>query len=113
MSVGNLSIFDEFLSHFYPRYLSAVAIPTGMCRDERSVDCLVLRHSKRKRKVTAKSVTMPATPYVKIKWLQRIAFKSILQECLLIFDLDLHYLSKQLLNTFFEIVLLGKTFDMQ
>ena len=42
MSVGNLSIFGEFLSHCYPKYLSAVAMATGMCRDERSVDCLVL-----------------------------------------------------------------------
>ena len=37
MSVRNLSIFGEFLSHFYPKYLSAVAMATGMCRDERSV----------------------------------------------------------------------------
>ena len=51
MSVGNLSIFGEFLSHFYPKYLSAVAMATGMCRDERSVDCLVLCHNKQNRKV--------------------------------------------------------------
>ena len=38
MSVGHLSIFGDFLSHFYPKYLSAVAMATGMCRDERSVD---------------------------------------------------------------------------
>ena len=46
MSVGNLSIFGEFLSHFYPKYLSAVAMATDMCKDERSVDCLVLCHNK-------------------------------------------------------------------
>ena len=61
MSLGNLSIFGEFLSHFYPKYLSAVAMATGMCRDERSVDCLVLCHNKQNRKVSAKSVTMRAT----------------------------------------------------
>ena len=66
VSVGNLSIFGEFLSHFYPKYLSAVAKATGMCRDENSVDCLVLCHNKQKRKVPAKSVTMPPQPYVKI-----------------------------------------------
>ena len=61
MSVGNLSIFGEFLSHFYPKYLSAVAMATGMCRDERSADCLVLCHNKQNRKVSAKSMTMRAT----------------------------------------------------
>ena len=60
MSVGNLSIFDEFLSYFYPKYLSAVAMATGICRDERSVDCLVLCHNKQNGKVSAKSVTMRA-----------------------------------------------------
>ena len=65
MSVGNLSIFGEFLSHFYPKYLSAVAMATGMCRDERSVDCLVLCHNKQNRKVSAKSVTMRATALCK------------------------------------------------
>ena len=54
MPVGNLSIFGEFLSHFYPEYLSAVAMATGMCRDERSVYCLVLYHNKQNRKVSAK-----------------------------------------------------------
>ena len=61
MSVGNLSIFGEFLSHFYPKYLPAVAMTTGMCRDERSVDCLVLCHNKQNSKVSATSVTMRAT----------------------------------------------------
>ena len=65
MSVGNLSIFGEFLSHFYPKYLSAVAMVTGMCRDERSVDCLVLCHNKHSRKVSAKSATMRATALCK------------------------------------------------
>ena len=37
MPAVNLSIFCEFLSHFYPKYLSAVAMVTGMCRDERNV----------------------------------------------------------------------------
>ena len=64
-SGGNLSIFGEFLSHFYPKYLSAVAMATGMCRDERSVDCLVLGHKKQNRKVSAKSVTMRATALCK------------------------------------------------
>ena len=61
MSIGNLSIFGEFLSHFYPKYLSAI----GMCRDERSVDCLVLCHNKQNRNVSAKSVTMRATALCK------------------------------------------------
>ena len=65
MSVGNLSIFGEFLSHFYPKYLSAVVMAIGMCRDERSVDCLVLCHNKQNRKVSAKSVTMRATTLCK------------------------------------------------
>ena len=38
---------------------------TGMCRDERSVDCLVLCHNKQNRKVSAKSVTMRATALCK------------------------------------------------
>ena len=62
MSVGNLSIFDKFLSHFYPNYLSAVAMATGMFRDKRSVDCLVLCHNKQNRKVSAKSVTARHSP---------------------------------------------------
>ena len=61
MSGRNPSIFGEFLSHLYPKYLSAVAMATGMCRDERSVDCLVLCHNKQNRKVSAKSVTMRVT----------------------------------------------------
>ena len=65
MSVGNQSIFGEFLSHFYPKYLSAVAMATGMCRDERSVDCLVLCHNKQNKNVSAKSVTMRATALCK------------------------------------------------
>ena len=65
MSVGNLSIFGEFLSHFYPKYLSAVAMATGICRDERNVDCLVLYHNKQYWKVSAKSVTMRATALCK------------------------------------------------
>ena len=65
MSVGNLSIFSEFLSHFYPKYLSAVAMANGMCRDERNVDCLVLCQNKQNRKVSAKSVTIRATALCK------------------------------------------------
>ena len=65
MSVGNLSIFGEFLSHFYPKYLSAIAMATGVCKDERSVDCLVLCHDKQNREVSAKSVTMRATALCK------------------------------------------------
>ena len=65
MSVGNLSIFGEFLSHFYPKYISDVAMATGMCRDERNVDCLVLCHNKQDRNVSAKSVTMRATALCK------------------------------------------------
>ena len=66
LSIGNLSIFGEFLSHFYPKYLSAVAMATGVCKDERNVDCLVLCHNKQKRKVSAKSVLCASQPYVKI-----------------------------------------------
>ena len=65
MSVGNLSIFGEFLPHFYPKYLSVVAMATGICRDERSVDCLVLCLNKQNRKVSAKSMTMHATALCK------------------------------------------------
>ena len=65
LSIGNLSIFGEFLSHFYPKYLSAVAMATGVCKDERNVDCLVLCHNKQKRKVSAKSVTMRTTALCK------------------------------------------------
>ena len=61
MSVGNLSLFGEFLSHFYPKYLSAVAMATGMCRD----DCLVLCHRKQNRKDSAKLVTVCATALCK------------------------------------------------
>ena len=64
-SAGNLSIFGELLSHFYPKYLSAVAMATGMCKAERSVDCLVLCSNKQNRKVSAKSVTMRATALCK------------------------------------------------
>ena len=38
---------------------------TGMHRDERSVDCLVLCHHDQDRKVSAKSVTMRATTLCK------------------------------------------------
>ena len=65
MSVGNLSMFGYFLSHFYPKYLSAIAMATGKCRDESSVDCFVLSHNKQHRKVSAKSVTMRATALCK------------------------------------------------
>ena len=65
MSVGNLSIFGDFLAHLYPKYLSAVAMPTGMCRDKRSVDCLVWCHNKQNKKVSAKSVTMRPTALCK------------------------------------------------
>ena len=65
MPAVNLSIFCEFLSHFYPKYFSAVAMATGMCRDERNVDYLVLCHNKQNRKVSAKSVTMRATALCK------------------------------------------------
>ena len=54
-----------FCRIFYPKYSSAVAMATGMCRDERSVDCLVLCHNKQKRKVSAKSVTMRGTALCK------------------------------------------------
>ena len=111
MSVGNLSLSGEFLSHFYPKYLSAVAMATGVCRDERNVDCLVLCHNKQNRKISAKSVTMRATTLCKdLSGYRALLFSHY---CLLIFDLDLHYFWKQLLITFFEIELPGKMFDMQ
>ena len=37
----------------------------GMCRDKRSVDCLVLCHNEQNRKVSVKSVTMQATALCK------------------------------------------------
>ena len=54
LPIGNLSIFGEFLSHFYPKYLSAVAMATGVCKDERNVDCLVLCHNKQKKESFSK-----------------------------------------------------------
>ena len=60
LSIGNLLIFGEFLSHFYPNYLS---MATGVCKDERNADCLL--HNKQKRKVSAKSVTMRTTALCK------------------------------------------------
>ena len=38
---------------------------TGVCRDKRSVDFLVLCHNKQDRKVSAKSMTMRATALCK------------------------------------------------
>ena len=38
---------------------------TDMCRDERSVDCLILCYNKQNRKVSTKSVTMRATALCK------------------------------------------------
>ena len=38
---------------------------TGVCRDKRSVDCLVLCYHKQNRKGSAKSVTMRATAICK------------------------------------------------
>ena len=60
ISFGNPSILSIFLSLFQPKSSQAVSMATGMHRDERSVDCLVLCHHDQDRKVSAKSVTMRA-----------------------------------------------------
>ena len=42
ISVGNPSIFSDFLSHFLPKCSLALSMATGMHMNERSLDDLVL-----------------------------------------------------------------------
>ena len=43
ISVGNLSIFSDFLTHFWPKCSTAVSMPTAMQTDERIVDYVIFR----------------------------------------------------------------------
>ena len=63
MSVGNLSTFGEFLSHFKPKYLSAIAMAT--CVGMKGVLIAWFCVNKQNREVSAKSVTMRATALCK------------------------------------------------
>ena len=65
ISFGSPSILNIFLCFFQPKCSKALSMATGMQRDERSVDCLVLCHHDQDRKVSAKSVTMRATTLCK------------------------------------------------
>ena len=51
ISVGNLSIFSDFFTHFLPKCSTAVSMATAMQMDERIVDYLVLGPNSQDRKV--------------------------------------------------------------
>ena len=51
VSVGNLSIFSDFLTHFWPKCSSAVSMATATQMDERIADTLVLGPNNQDRKV--------------------------------------------------------------
>ena len=63
ISVGNLSILSDFLTHFWPKCSTAVSMATAMQMDERIVDYLVLGPNNQDRKVSAKSMTMRGTTF--------------------------------------------------
>ena len=63
ISVGNLSIFSDFLTHFLPKCSTAVSMATAMQMDERILDYLVLGPNNQDRKVSAKSMTMRGTTF--------------------------------------------------
>ena len=63
ISVGNLSILSDFLTHFLPKCSTAVSMATAMQMDERIVHCLVLGLNNQDRKVSAKSMTMRGTTF--------------------------------------------------
>ena len=65
ISVGNLSILSDFLTHFWPKCSTAVSMATAVQMDERIADYLVLGPNTQDRKVSAKSVTMRATALCK------------------------------------------------
>ena len=63
ISVGNLSILSDFLTHFWPKCSTAVSMATAMQMDERNVDNLVLGPNSQDRRVSAKSMTMRGTTF--------------------------------------------------
>ena len=63
ISVGNLSILSDFLTHFWPKCLTAVSMATAMQIDERIVDYLVLGPNNQDDKVSAKLMTMRGTAF--------------------------------------------------
>ena len=63
ISVGNLSILSDFLTHFLPKCSTAVSMATAMQMDDRIVDYLVLVPNNLDRKVSAKSMTMRGTTF--------------------------------------------------
>ena len=63
ISVGNLSIFSDFLTHFLSKCSTAVSMATAMQMDERIVDYLVLGPNSQDSKVSAKSMTMRGTTF--------------------------------------------------
>ena len=63
ISVGNLSIFSDFLTHILPKCSTAVSMATAMQMDERIYDNLVLGPICQDRKVSAKSMTMRGTTF--------------------------------------------------
>ena len=63
VSVGNLSILNDFLTHFWPKCSTAVSMATAMQMDERIADTLVLGPNNQHRKVSAKSMTMRGTTF--------------------------------------------------
>ena len=63
ISVGNLSILSDFLTHFLPKCSTAVSMATAMQMDEMIVDNLVLGPNNQDREVSAKSMTMRGTTF--------------------------------------------------
>ena len=63
ISVGNLSILSDFLTHFWPKCSTAVSMTTAMQMDERFVNYLFWGPNNQDRKVSAKSMTMRGTTF--------------------------------------------------
>ena len=63
ISVGNLSMLSDFLTHFLPKCSTAVSMATTMQMDERIADYLVLGPNTQDRKVSGKSMTMRGTTF--------------------------------------------------
>ena len=63
ISVENLSILSDFLTHFWPKCSTAVSMATIMQMDERIVNYLLLGPNNQDRKVSAKSMTMRGTTF--------------------------------------------------
>ena len=63
ISVGNLSILSDFLTHFWPKCSAAVSMATAMQMDGRIADYLVLGPNNQDKKVSVKSMTMRGTTF--------------------------------------------------